>query len=376
LVVIALAIVVFTSLDGPGLGDRTGPPVEDLIVEQTTLKPGLIRLTVRNDGPDPVTIAQIAVNDSYTDFKVDKDSIPRLQKAKLQIAYPWVEGEAYELSLLTSSGGTIDHTIDAATETPTNGLSFFGLMALLGIYVGMIPVSLGMLWLPFIRRIRPHWMQLLMALTVGLLGFLAFDAFTEGSELANQGSQAFGGVTLVALGAVFAYLLLLTVEVWLKRKRTGSASGSLNGMHLALLVAIGIGLHNLGEGLVIGAAYSVGALALGSFLVVGFAIHNTTEGLAIVAPTTTLRPSLRQLTGLGLIAGLPAVLGAWIGAASINPSLTVLMFGAGVGAIVQVIQQIAPSIKDDGGRYLHPISIAGILLGVSIMYATGLLVSV
>ena len=69
------------------------------------------------------------------------------------------------------------------------------------------------------------------------------------------------------------------------------------------MIAIGIGLHNLGEGLAIGSAYAIGELALGAFLVVGFAIHNTTEGFAIVAPLTRERPSLGRLLLLGVIAG-------------------------------------------------------------------------
>ena len=155
------------------------------------------------------------------------------------------------------------------------------------------------------------------------------------------------------------------------------------GVYLALLVAIGIGLHNLGEGLAIGSAYATGALALGAFLVVGFAIHNTTEGLAIVAPlrggdggAATVRPSFGRLLGLGLLAGAPAILGAWIGAAAYDPSLAALLFGVGVGAIARVIVQIAPSMRDPDGRYLHPVSVAGMIAGIAALYLTGLLVSV
>ena len=144
---------------------------------------------------------------------------------------------------------------------------------------------------------------------------------------------------------------------------------------MALLVAIGIGLHNLGEGLAIGSAYATGALALGTFLVVGFAIHNTTEGLAIVAPMAAARPSVGRLLLLGLVAGAPAILGAWIGAAAFNPSVAALLFGVGVGAIAQVIVQLAPSMRDDSGRLLHPGSVGGLLAGVVVLYLTGLLVA-
>jgi zinc transporter ZupT len=287
-----------------------------------------------------------------------------------------VEGEAYEVALITSAGGTITHEIAVAVETPATGLSFFALMALLGIYVGVIPIALGMLWLPWIRRIPPGWLRAVMALTVGLLIFLAIDTTLEGFELAGEGSQAFGGAALVLIGGAVSYLMLAGVSEWLAQRRRAARATGASGANLALLVAIGIGLHNLGEGVAIGSAYSAGALALGAFLVVGFAIHNTTEGLAIVAPVAHLRPSLGRLALLGLIAGGPAVLGAWIGAAAFNTSLAALLFGFGAGAIVQVIVQLAPSLRDGAGRALHPTAVAGLLSGMALMFTTGLLVSV
>jgi zinc transporter ZupT len=371
LALIVAALAAFALLGGPGLGERRGVPVEELSVERTKLEPGVIELTLRNDGPDAVRIAQAVVNDAFAGFSGAESEIGRLQTAVLRIEQPWIEGEAYEVALLTSTGGTITHEIPVAVATPANDLSFFGLMALLGVYVGVIPIALGMLWLPWIRRIPPGWLRVVLALTVGLLGFLAIDATLEGFELAGEGSQAFGGAALVLLGGVVAYLLLSGVSAWL-RERSRGASGS----SVALLVATGIGLHNLGEGVAIGSAYTVGALALGAFLVVGFALHNTTEGLAIVAPIADLRPTAGRLAVLGLIAGAPAVLGAWIGAAAFNASLAAFLFGFGAGAIVQVIVQLAPSLRDDAGRTLHPSAVAGLLAGLMLMFATGLLVSV
>jgi ZIP family zinc transporter len=371
LLLIAAALAAFALLGGPGLGERRGVPAEELAVERTKLTPGVIELTVRNDGPDAVAIAQAVVNDAFVQFTGADEPIGRLESAVLRLEQPWVEGEAYEIALLTSTGGTIAHEIPVAVATPANDLSFFGLMALLGIYVGVIPIALGMLWLPWIRRIPAAWVRAVIALTVGLLAFLAIDATLEGFELAGEGSQAFGGAALVLLGGLVAYLLLSGVSEWLRARQARASGGS-----LALLIATGIGLHNLGEGVAIGSAYTVGALALGAFLVVGFALHNTTEGLAIVAPIAQDRPSARRLATLGLIAGAPAVLGAWIGAAAFNASLAAFLFGFGAGAIVQVIVQLAPSLRDEGGRTLHPRAVAGLLAGLALMFATGLLVSV
>jgi hypothetical protein len=307
-------------------------------------------------------VAQVQVNDAFAEFSGAEEPIGRLQSATVRVQQPWVEGEAYEVALVTSSGGTIAHAIPVAVETPGADLGFFGLMALLGVYVGVIPVALGMLWLPWLRRIPPGWIRGLMALTIGLLAFLAVDATLEGLELAGQGSQAFGGAALVFTGGIVAFLLLSGVSAWL-------------GRGTALLIAIGIGLHNLGEGVAIGAAYSAGALALGAFLVVGFALHNTTEGLAIVAPLARERVSIARLALLGLVAGAPAVLGAWIGAAAYNPSAAAFLFGFGAGAIVQVIATLVPSVRDETGRALHPAAVTGILGGMGLMFATGLLVS-
>jgi zinc transporter, ZIP family len=368
----------FVALGGPGLAQRTGPPVEELVVERTVLRPGTIELSVRNDGPDAVQVAQVFVNDAYTHFDAASSRIGRLGSEKLKISYPWIEGEAYEVGLLTSSGGTISHEIPIATATPDSGLRFFGLMALLGLYVGVIPVALGMLWLPFTRRIGPRWLQALMAVTVGLLGFLAIDATLEGVELGGEGAQAFGGVALVFLGAAFAYIALSAVGAWLDSRRAQERAAGAAGARLALLVALGIGMHNLGEGLAIGSAYATGALALGAFLVVGFALHNTTEGLAIVAPLARdgERATVRHLVGLGLLAGGPAILGTWIGASAFNPSVAALLFGMGVGAIAQVIVQLAPTLRDRAGRLLHPVSAGGVAGGMLALYVTSLLVSV
>jgi ZIP family zinc transporter len=409
LVVLALAIGLFVALDAPGL-DRIGVPEENLAVERTVLTPGEIELHVRNDGADPVEVRQVIVNDGYASFTQTANEIGRLGGAQIDVEYPWIEGQAYELLLLTSTGATIEHAIDAAVKTPDADLGFYGLMALIGLYVGVIPVAIGMLWLPWLRGVDARWMRFLLAFTIGLLAFLGVDALLEGTELAGSGPESLGGAALVWLGAGGAYLALAGVDGWLSGRRErlhedatggddspgaeGFGSGAARrglapeddapaagarslGYRAAFLVALGIGLHNLGEGLAIGSAYAVGSLALGATLVVGFALHNTTEGLAIVAPVAREgRASLRRFALLGLLAGAPAVLGAWIGASAFDPSLAALMFGVGAGAIARVIVQIAPAVRDGAGRLLHPLAAGGLLAGLAVMYVTGLLVSV
>jgi zinc transporter, ZIP family len=399
LLILGAAIGLFVALDAPGL-ERNGVPVEELAIERTVLRPGEIELHVRNDGPDPVRVAQVMVNDAFSSFTQSRDELGRLQGGQIDVSYPWIEGQGYELVLVTATGATVAHEIAAAAESPAADLGFYGLMALIGIYVGVIPVAIGMLWLPWMRSVDARWTRFLLAATIGLLGFLGIEALLEGLELAAEGPQSLGGGALVWAGAAGAYLVLAGVDSWLRGRAEkeaavdgeasveggvgtvvgGQAAGAGGvvggGYRAAFLVALGIGLHNLGEGLAIGSAYAVGSLALGAALVVGFALHNATEGLAIVAPVARSEARLGKLAGLGVLAGAPAVLGAWIGASAYDPTFAGLMFGIGAGAIARVIVQIAPSIRDRTGQLLNPVAAGGALAGLAAMYATGLLVSV
>jgi zinc transporter ZupT len=374
LALIAAVLVALAVAGGDSLPERLGPPVEELAVERTQLEPGRIDLTVRNTGPDPVEIAQVFVNDAYVAFAGAEGPIGRLGSAELSLEFPWLEGQPYLVSMVTSTGVVIEHEIAAAVETPKADGELFGLMALLGTYVGIVPVVLGMALLPAMRRFQTSWVRVLMAFTVGLLAFLAVDASLEALDLAGESGGAFGGAELLFLGAGIAYLLLVGLDRFISGRARGG--GAAAGGRLALLIAIGIGLHNLGEGLAIGSAYAIGELALGAFLVVGFAIHNTTEGFAIVAPLTRERPSLARLLLLGVIAGAPAIVGALIGATVSNAELSVFLLGVGVGAIVQVIGQIAPAMRDGQGRTLDGATAAAVAAGAVLFYVTGLLVSV
>lgn len=374
-VVIAAALAALAVLGGQALPERRGPAVEELAVERTVLQPGMIELTVRNTGPDPVEISQVFVNDAFVDFTGGRQPIGRLDTATLRLDYPWQDGQPYLVSVLTSTGVAIEHEIPAAVATPPSTSSgVLGLMALLGTYVGIVPVALGMLVLPLLRRVSPTVVRVLLALTVGLLAYLALDASIEAIELGVGSGAAFGGPALVVLGAALAFLALTAVDRTLRQRRR-RASGGAGGLRLAAMIATAIGLHNLGEGLAIGSAYAVGELALGAFLVIGFALHNTTEGIAIVAPLAKQRPSLIQLAALGLLAGAPAILGAMLGAAVNNVELSVFLLGVGVGAIAQVIVQVAPALRTRSGPILTRATIGGVTLGVLVMYLTGLLVT-
>ena len=371
LVLLGLVLGLFFALGGTGIGKPSGaPPQEELSVERTVLRPGEIEVRVRNNGLDDVSVAQVVVNDAFASFSGARAPIGHLESDTIKIAYPWIGGEAYEISLLLSSGTTIATAIEAAVETPEATLSFYGLMALLGTYVGIIPVMLGLLWLPFFRAVGWRWFRFLMAVTVGLLLFLVVEAMLEGIETAQDSAPAFGGALLVFAGALFAYLLLKAADTRLRPEK--AKSDGFTGANVALLVAIGIGLHNLSEGLGIGAAYAIGSVAFGTFLVVGFTIQNVTEGLAIVAPLSKSKPQISRLLALGLLAGAPAIVGAWIGSVAFNASLAALLFGVAAGAVVQVAEVIWPALRDSAGRAVNFLSLAGIALGFGILYVTSL----
>lgn len=366
-VVIALLVVGFVALD-PIARLREAPPVEALAVERAELDPGRIALRVRNDGPDPVEISQVLVNDAYWNFSIDDKRLGRLEAARVDIDYPWDEGLPVEVGLVTSTGVVIAHEIEAATLTPESDAQSFLVYGLLGLYIGVIPVAIGLLWFPSLQRARERWLNFFLAFTVGLLVFLLLDTVVEGLELAERTAGVLNGSGLFATGAIGAVLGLLALEAVLEAR-----GESFPGLALAYLIALGIGLHNMGEGLAVGAALATGEIALGTFLVVGFAIHNTTEGLAIVSPLGRVerRPSLKHFVALGALAGVPTIAGAWAGGFAFSPAWGAVAFGLAAGAIAQVVWAIARTM---GGRRLTSgLGALGLVAGLVVMYVTGLL---
>jgi ZIP family zinc transporter len=349
------------------------PPVEDLKYQRVTLGPDGIAATVINDGPDPVTIAQVIVDDAYWQFTAEGGTVlNHLGRTTLKIPYPWVQGEVHALKIVSSTGTTFDHEIAVAVETPRADPRHLGIFALIGIYVGVIPVALGLLWFPVVSRLGKRGMDFLLALTIGLLVFLLVDAVDEGLSIADGIPGSFQGTALFLFGAVAAFLALEALGAALKERRRASV-----GWTTALLVALGIGLHNFGEGLAIGAAFALGEAALGTLLIIGFTLHNTTEGLAIIAPLARERVSIRDLLVLGLIGGVPTIAGAWLGGLVYSPVFSVLFLSIGAGAIAQVVNLIARQMA--GGERVSqyfargPV-LAGLAAGFVIMYSTGMLV--
>lgn len=349
------------------------PPVEVLSFQRVTLGADGISATVMNDGPDPVTIAQVIVDDAYWQFTAEGGNVlNHLGRTTLKIPYPWVQGETHALKVVSSTGTTFDHEIAVAVETPRADPKHLGIFALIGLYVGVIPVALGLLWFPVVARLGKRGLDFLLALTIGLLLFLLVDAVDEGLEIARGIPGSFQGTALFLFGTVAAFFALEALGGALKARGKASV-----GWTTALLVAVGIGLHNFGEGLAIGAAFALGEAALGTLLIIGFTLHNTTEGLAIIAPLARERVPIPDLLFLGLIGGLPTIGGAWLGGLVYSPVLSVLFLSIGAGAIAQVVNLIARQMAggETVSRYFArgPV-LAGLAAGFVIMYSTGMLV--
>lgn len=348
------------------------PPLEQLDIQRVTFPaPGEIRLELINGGPDPVTIAQVLVDDAYWQHTITPgNTLNRLESATIDIPYPWVSGEPLPITLITATGLTFEEEVEVAVRSPrVDGRTLLA-YGLLGIYVGVVPVALGMLWYPFMRQVDRKWMNAILALTVGLLIFLFVDTVLEALELAAEAPGVFQGVPVVFFGVLFSLGLLLSVG------RSGRMKSPLG---IATMIALGIGLHNLGEGLAIGAAFATGAAALGSFLVVGFTLHNITEGVGIAAPLLRgERPALRTFLLLALLAGAPAILGAWIGSLAFSPFMAALFLSLGAGAILQVTYEVGKLLVRDAQRENRPalswLNFAGLAAGILIMYLTAFLV--
>lgn len=351
---------------------RGVPPIEELTFDRVTLAPNSIRVEVVNGGPDPVTVAQVMVDEAFWQFTIEPAArVGRLERAAIEIPYPWVQGEAHEVKLVTSTGLTFAHEIAVATETPRPGASFFLAFTAIGLYVGVIPVAIGLLWFPFLRTLDRRWLHFALALTAGLLVFLGADALHEALEAASLVAGAYQGTLVVVVGALGTLLALQAIS----RAKLG-AGGEQTRRAVAFLIALGIGLHNLGEGLAIGAAYALGEAALGAFLIIGFMLHNTTEGLGIVAPIAKDKPGIRTLIALGMLAGAPTILGAWIGGLAYSPLYATLFLSIGAGAIAQVVAALYRMVaRETEGPIWTPYTAGGVLAGLLVMYGTGLMVA-
>jgi zinc transporter, ZIP family len=372
LAVLAAAIAWIVAADPLRSFNNGAPPVEAVTFERVILDDNGVHLEVRAGGSSPLVVAQVQVDDAYWTFaQRPQGPIDRGATAWLDLEYPWVLGEAHRVKLVTNTGATFEHEIAVAVPTPVPSSSQLGAQALIGAIVGILPVAIGLMFYPALRSVGPRGMSFLLALTVGLLVFLLADTSVEALELAGESAALFQGPVLFVSVALATFLILMAIGRW---------RGTPEGLSLAVFIAIGIGLHNLGEGLAIGAAFAAGSAGLGTFLVIGFAIHNVTEGIGIAAPILKTRPSLVSFVGLALLAGAPAVVGMWIGSLASAPQWSALALSIGAGAIAQVIVEVTAFLlrSDKQGRSIlrSPSVLAGLLGGIGFMYVTAALIKI
>ncbi|HLF31244.1 MAG TPA: hypothetical protein VI566_09515 [Xanthomonadales bacterium] len=371
ILLLAGVIGVFVFTNGAGLNITPAVPVESVQFGQTILRPGQIELHLRNTSPKEIIVSQININEATWPYAISPSrTVPRLGSAVITLNYHWVEGEAYEITVFSNNSIPFNVSIPVATTTALASKATLWSFTLIGIYVGIIPVALGMFWLPALKRLGPRAMMFLMAATVGLLVYLGLDASTEALEIGATLSDAFQGTGIVGIGIAGTFLLLDAIS---SRQMSIGRSEAGQRMTFATMIAVGIGLHNLGEGLAIGAAYAVGAAALGTFLVVGFILQNITEGLGIIVPILRDQPKLRSLALLGLIGGGPAIAGTWIGGLVYSQPLSVLFLAIGAGAVFQVAYEIGKQMiwKDSAKRQMPLEVFGGIVTGMLILYVTG-----
>jgi zinc transporter, ZIP family len=411
--IIVIGAMIILLLNSPGiLFQSSVKPLPEISIEKVEFSDGGIVAFVRNTGPSNTTIAQADVNDRIHPAAIEPSRmLTRLADAKVIIPFVWNIGEPYKIGITTDDGTRFEKTVSSAAPAPRPTVQQASTFAIIGTYVGIIPVMMGLIWYPFIRRLSPNKYNFFLSLTAGLLVFLGIDALLESNDIAVKSlASAFNAQILIIMVAIVSLITLLYVSQRLIQRaskrskpeieyKTGYSSHSepdselsdirssstssqqqllIKPIAISMMIAIGIGLHNFGEGLAIGAAVLLGEVALSSFLILGFTLHNTTEGLAIVAPMAkSRRIPVTKLMIMGLIAGGPTIIGAWIGGFLYSPIATVIFLSIGAGAIFQVVYSIGSWMyHTNGSRGLlnnHWI-IIGFAVGMLIMYLTGLLV--
>jgi len=346
----------------------------DISIEKIEFVDSEIIATVRNTGPISVDIVMADINDRIHPAAIEPDKhLERFQSAIVRIPFEWNEGEPYAVGLTVDDGTRFEKRVDAAAPSIQPTVEMIAYFAVIGTYVGIIPVLIGLLWFPFISKLSRNKYKFFLALTVGLLLFLGISATEEAIKISAENlSDVFNGALLVATVAIVSFLALNYAGEKLKER--AGASKLAGPIAIALMIAIGIGLHNFGEGLAIGAAIVLGEAALGAFLIVGFAIHNTTEGFAIAAPMARTKLMIGRLAAMGMIAGVPAIFGAWVGGFVYSPFAAVIFLAIGAGAIFQVIVLIMKWIQNEEGKLSNSSVLAGIAVGMMIMYVTSILV--
>ncbi len=372
--IVLLAIVIAFLLGPASTFLQFGVVLPEVSIEKVEFIENEIQATVRNTGPIDVSVALADVNDRIQPAAIEPDSsLKRFETALVRIPFDWNEGQPYEIGVTVDDGTRFTTQVDAAFASLEPDVDLFVFLGMIGFLIGVVPIMIGLLWYPFIKKLGKNAFNFFLAFTMGLLIFLGIDAVLEASEISERHlSSIFNGELLIATVVILSFLSLYGIGQ--KLIKTNNLSTLSKGLTISLMIAIGIGLHNLGEGLAVGAAIALGEVALSTFLIVGFATHNTTEGLAIAAPLTNSKAKIAKMIGLGLIAGTPAIFGCWVGGFSFSPLFTLIFLAIGAGPIFQVVISIFQYMKGKSDLLSNTSLFAGVSVGLIVMYLTSVII--
>ena len=372
--IVLLAILIVFLLGPASTFLQFGVVLPEISIEKVEFIGNEIQATVRNTGPVDVNVVVADVNDRIQPAAIEPDiHLERFETGLVRIPYDWNEGQPYTVGLTIDDGTRFEKQIDAASASLEPNFELFTFLGIIGLLIGVVPIMIGLLWYPFIKKLGKNAFNFFLAFTIGLLLFLGLDAIEEAFEISDTHlASVFNGELLIATVIILSFLGLYGIgNLLIKRSEFSKLS---KGLAISLMVAVGIGLHNLGEGLAVGAAIALGQVALSTFLIIGFAIHNTTEGLAIAAPLTRTKSVIAKMVGFGLIAGTPAIFGTWIGGFSFSPFFTIIFLSIGAGAIFQVVWSIFKFIKEESDSFSSISIICGIASGLVVMYLTSIII--
>jgi len=372
--IVLLAVLIVFLLGPASTFLQFGIVLPEISIEKVEFTGNEIQATVRNTGPIDVNVVVADVNDRIQPAAIEPDThLERFETALVRIPFDWNEGQPYTVGLTIDDGTRFEKQIDAASASLEPNSELFVFLGIIGLLIGVVPIMIGLLWYPFIKKLGRNAFSFFLAFTIGLLLFLGLDAIEEAFEISNKHlASVFNGELLIATVVILSFLGLYGIgNILIKRSEFSKLS---KGLAISLMIAIGIGLHNLGEGLAVGAAIAFGEVALSTFLIIGFAIHNTTEGLAIAAPLTRTKSVIGKMIGFGMIAGIPAVFGTWIGGFSFSPFFTIIFLSIGAGAIFQVVFSIFRFVKEESDSFSNISIISGIGAGLVVMYLTSIFI--